>query len=590
MSETPNAHGSVLGNRYRLEDLLTEAPGGRFWRATDQVLARDVAVHVIDADDPRADTLLEAARTSAAVTDARILRVLDAARADGPDGVVYVVNEWGSGMSLDRMLAEGTLSPRRAAWVVKEVAEAIVDAHRHGIAHGRLIPENVMVTEAGSVKLIGFVIDSVIHHGHPTDASANEDEQDRDVVDLGALLYAALAGRWAGTPGSAVPAAPRDHGHLLRPRQVRAGVPRALDLICDRVLNAGPQAAAPGLHSAHEICAALSDYIGDPTGASRIDVAPTVLDPEATQATAPPVSAEPQATEAMHPDLGRPDERRRSPAPPPPLPDPEPRPLFAPERQDGAGAPSRRAWADPAAADDTRTRAVPASHRTSGGTGSLPPVWGPDAAADTAPPREVADSGKSWLKLAAIIAVCLALLVALVVAVKLGQGSGSEPEGQPSGSPATEKVGPISISAVSDFDPEGDPPEENPDEVPRATDGDPTTAWGTLTYRGNPKLGLLKSGVGLLVDLGSAQQVSAVHLTLLGEPTSLEVLAAPEGAGKPTSVDGLTKLGTVTDAGTDVVVKADQPVTTRYLVIWLTSLPPYPGGYKGRIAEITVRG
>ena len=60
------------------------------------------------------------------------------------------------------MLAEGPLSPRRAAWVVKEVAEAIATAHRNGVAHGRLLPENVMVTESGSVKLIGFVVDAVL--------------------------------------------------------------------------------------------------------------------------------------------------------------------------------------------------------------------------------------------------------------------------------------------------------------------------------------------------------------------------------------------------------------------------------------------
>ena len=46
--------------------------------------------------------------------------------------------------------------------MVKEVAEAIATAHRNGVAHGRLLPEKVMITEAGSVKLIGFVVDAVL--------------------------------------------------------------------------------------------------------------------------------------------------------------------------------------------------------------------------------------------------------------------------------------------------------------------------------------------------------------------------------------------------------------------------------------------
>ena len=90
----------------RLDDLLDDTDGARFWRATDTTLARSVAVHVLADTDPRADALLTAARTSALVTDGHLLRVLDAA---AEDGVVYVVNEWGSGVSLDQLLSEGPL-------------------------------------------------------------------------------------------------------------------------------------------------------------------------------------------------------------------------------------------------------------------------------------------------------------------------------------------------------------------------------------------------------------------------------------------------------------------------------------------------
>ncbi|HET9759914.1 MAG TPA: protein kinase family protein, partial [Nocardioidaceae bacterium] len=278
MAATPFGPGTVLAGRFTLDDLIGDTDGARFWRATDRTLARNVAVHVIAEDDERSESLLTAARTSALVTDGHLLRVLDAAREDG---VVYVVNEWGSGVSLDRLLEEGPLSPRRAAWVVKEVAEAIATAHRNGVAHGRLLPENVMITEAGSVKLIGFVVDAVLRGrtgrdqrrvtgGEPMSA------HESDVVNLGGLLYAALVGRWPGAEGSTVPPAPAEHGRPLRPRQVRAGVPRPLDAICERVLNAGNHAHAVPIETAHEVYAALSDYIGDPTGAPQYE-ATTVL-------------------------------------------------------------------------------------------------------------------------------------------------------------------------------------------------------------------------------------------------------------------------------------------------------------------------
>ena len=149
--------GTVLADRYRLDDLLTESAGARFWRATDTILARSVAIHAVPSDDPRAPGLLEAARVSATVTDPHLLRVLD---CDDDDGITWVVNEWGDGISLDLMLQQGTLPPSRAAWLTREVAEAIAAGHAQGVAHGRLNPEAVLVTHAGAVKLIGYVVDA----------------------------------------------------------------------------------------------------------------------------------------------------------------------------------------------------------------------------------------------------------------------------------------------------------------------------------------------------------------------------------------------------------------------------------------------
>ena len=222
--------GDVLADRYRLTDLLTESGGGRFWRAFDSVLQRDVAVHIIACDDERAPLLREAARTSATVLDRRMLRVLD---IDEAADRCFVVNEWGSGTSLDILLADGEpLSPTVAAWVVAEVADSVALAHEAGVAHGRLVPENVLIDHDGAVRLIGFAVDAALH-GLPSGRTST------DVVDLVGLLYAALTGRWAGVSRSKVTAAPLQHGHVLRPRQVRAGIPRTLDALCDHVLNRG---------------------------------------------------------------------------------------------------------------------------------------------------------------------------------------------------------------------------------------------------------------------------------------------------------------------------------------------------------------
>ena len=254
--------GDVLADRYRLVDLLSESGDGRFWRAHDRMLERHVAVHVIRADDDRAEALMGAARRSATVLDPRILRVLD---ADVTDKVCYVVNEWGWGASLD-IVATGTgpLGARRAAWLISEVADSIATAHQAGVPHGRLNPENVLIDRTGGVRIIGLCVDAALH-GVPDVDIAD------DVTDLAGLLYCALTARWAGQSGSIVTPAPREHSQVLRPRRVRAGIPRTLDSLCEEILHSEhtharhrEQERAPV--DARGIADYLADYVGDPTG------------------------------------------------------------------------------------------------------------------------------------------------------------------------------------------------------------------------------------------------------------------------------------------------------------------------------------
>ncbi|WP_370289320.1 hypothetical protein [Nocardioides sp.] len=278
---TSTRSGDVLAGRYRLIDLLTESGGGRFWRAHDTILERYVALHVIDEDDPRAPGLVEAARTSAAVLDPRVLRVLDAATEDGR---CFVVNEWGTGTSLDILVTHaGPLGPRRAAWLVADVADAIASAHAVGVAHGRLNPENVLIDRYGAVRLIGLCVDAALHGAVPGEVRG-------DLEDIGGLLYCALTATWPGPSGSIVPAAPREGGVVLSPRQVRAGVPGPLDVLwrefeCEgrhdrrRRRLADRLADHPDVGSAAAIAEQLRDFVGDPTGM-----------PEALARSIPPVN------------------------------------------------------------------------------------------------------------------------------------------------------------------------------------------------------------------------------------------------------------------------------------------------------------
>lgn len=573
--------GTMLGDRYRLEVLLTEHHGARFWRATDTILSRSVAVHTLASTDDRAQAVLDAARRSVTVNDAHFLRVLD---CDDDGEITWVINEWGQGMSLDLMLEQrGPLPVDRAAWLVHEVARAMANAHEGGLHHGRLNPEAVLVTEAGSVKVIGFVTHSAFEGPQPPDPTYGDlDNRERDVIDLAGLLYAALTGKWPGVSRSQVPAAPRDGRAPLRPRQVRAGIPRNLDLLCDRVLNKeGAQHALP-VETSQEIAAALSDFIGSPTGPiapihGPLDAASMHVEP--TRAIRLPLNGDPDATHAAAPPR---HEDTANLAPVEPFEQPEDRPLFAsaPRRvpQGAPVPPPARGFQQSHAPSSVSTTGT---HGTGTGSGAFWP-FEPDQEASGFSGRE----GTWSLRTAAVMAVVIALLAAVFFAVNYVSGGGSDDPENGRGGVVGQKV---DVVTAKDFDPESDDGSENPSTVGRAVDDDKSSGWRTVRYRRSPQLGNLKSGVGIVLDLGSERSLKSVSLEFGGKPTTFELYAAPEGTPAiPGDLAGLVQVGGGTATDTSFVVRPES-AKTRFLVVWLTSLPGVGGGdYRGEIRDVTV--
>ncbi|WP_114423595.1 protein kinase family protein [Nocardioides houyundeii] len=616
--------GDLLAGRYRMVDLLNETEGGWFWCAHDEVLQRQVAVHLIAAGDDREPALMDAARRSAALVDRRNLRVLD---ADRDDRVCFVVNEWGSGESLDNMLAQqGPLSPRRAAWLVAEVADTLAVAHAAGKAHGRLIPENVLVDENGQVRVIGFAVDAALHALPPHRIA-------EDVTDLAALLYAALTGKWPSRTPTRVEPAPQVAGHPLRPRQVRAGIPRPLDVLCDVVLSSADDGRPSGLtaglsglghRGTHDLTSAagIRDALEEFLGAAATGMLPvTGLAPQPAQDQSPSPAvpqrpehtttgpstngaASPQPsppagitelpTEAGMPVFHEGDEdvewlraRAHRPAPPPPFDTPAERPLFAPDPEEGE--PARRPRAPRPAPEgghywpwDTS-----AGHGTGHGTGHGLTGSG-SGVLRPVPPAEV--PGRGWLRLAMLVGFAALVLLIVVAAYQLGgmSGLGGGDGGSDDDSTAKQEtsLSPLTGLVADDFDPQGDPQEEYPELAPLAVDGDPATRWRTSTYDQQFGPGGLKSGVGLVLDLGKPQAVGEVAISVVGGSTDAQVYVTDTA---PTSLEGLAPAGTGSDPET-ITITLDPEVTGQFVTVWLTALPEAAGGFRGEIAEVEVRG
>lgn len=268
--------GDTLAERYVLhEAVATEGPAV-LWRAADEVLARQVAVKVLAAPNrvarQQAQLFLDAAVRSGRVSHPGLVRVYDAALEPRPgrgNDVAYVLGEWVDGEPLDVHLSRvGPLAAPDAADLLRQLADALTALHAGGLVHGRLHPGNVLVTPSGRVRLADAAVASAVH-GEPVPEAALREDVARDTRDLAAVLYALATGRWPGAltglPGGRLAAAPLADGHPLGARQLRAGVPRALDSVLHRGLEPARTPTLPPLRTP----AALADAADEAASESR---------------------------------------------------------------------------------------------------------------------------------------------------------------------------------------------------------------------------------------------------------------------------------------------------------------------------------
>jgi eukaryotic-like serine/threonine-protein kinase len=235
----------TVGDRYRLLECVAGDPEGPAvaWRAWDDVLNRPVTLTVVRPGGPAAGGFLAHAHAVSAVAHPSLARVWDA--VDEGDRA-YVVSEWVTGTPFTALLRDGALDADSAAGTVARVADGVAAAHGAGVAFGGVHPDHVVVTATGEVKLAQVVGDG---RAAVTD----------DVRGLGALLYGALTAHWPLAPtggAAALRPATTSSGHLLSPRQVRAGVPEDLSSLAVRALDQG---SPNGVRSA----AAMAGMLGD---------------------------------------------------------------------------------------------------------------------------------------------------------------------------------------------------------------------------------------------------------------------------------------------------------------------------------------
>jgi eukaryotic-like serine/threonine-protein kinase len=293
--------GRLLDRRYLIGPRVARGGMASVYEATDTRLDRLVAVKVmhpglgdalvapegVDAagDAPFAARFVREARASARLTHEHIVGVYD----QGEDnGTIYLVMEYVPGHTLrDVIREEAPLSPHRALALIDPVLSALAAAHRAGLMHRDVKPENVLIADDGRVKVADFglakavsadtqhtatggVLIGTVSYLAPELVVDGRADARADVYASGVVLYELLTGRKPHEGESPIQVAYKHvHEDVPPPSLAVAGIPDYVDALVARATardrDLRPADAGVFLHQVRRVRQALSaGVIDDP--------------------------------------------------------------------------------------------------------------------------------------------------------------------------------------------------------------------------------------------------------------------------------------------------------------------------------------
>ena len=253
-----------LSDRYELGEIIGFGGMSEVHLARDLRLHRDVAVKVLRADLARDPSFYlrfrREAQNAAALNHPAIVAVYDTGEATTASGPLpYIVMEYVDGVTLrDIVHNDGPMPPRLALEVIADACQALNFSHQHGIIHRDVKPANIMISDAGAVKVMDFGIARALadtgnsvtqtaavigtaQYLSPEQARGESVDARSDVYSLGCVLYEMLTGEPPFVGDSPVAVA---YQHVredpIPPSRKRAGISAELDAVVLKALTKNP--------------------------------------------------------------------------------------------------------------------------------------------------------------------------------------------------------------------------------------------------------------------------------------------------------------------------------------------------------------
>lgn len=300
------AVGKTLDGKYRVDGFLKRGGMGAVYRGTHLMLNKPVAIKLIKPElvssNDVVQRFLREARAAAHLSHPNIVTVHDLGQT--ADGMLYIAMELVDGSSLKEIIvSEGAWEPERALRLIKGVASALALAHRKGVVHRDLKPQNIMVSHDSDgnefPKLLDFGIAKTFeptspaltstgmvlgtpHYMSAEQAKGQPADRRSDLYALGVILYEMLVGK-VPFDDTSIPQILIKHlsEPPKPPSAMGANIPKELEALVLRCLEKDPERR---YQTAEELMVALD---GIPDTAAMEVPAPTIAATEVDPSTRP---------------------------------------------------------------------------------------------------------------------------------------------------------------------------------------------------------------------------------------------------------------------------------------------------------------
>lgn len=207
-----HADEHLVDGRYDVGNMLGAGGAAEVFLAYDKVLSRTVALKLLDRrlafEGSFAYRFEREACLAASFSHPNVVTVYDLGKTESCSP--YIAMEYvGGGTLKDLIGEEGPLEARHAARLALEVSRALEEAHRHGLIHRDIKPQNVLLTHDGEAKVADFGVAKVteatsftepgalvgtVHYLSPEQAAGQPLTPRSDLYSLGIVLYEMLSG------------------------------------------------------------------------------------------------------------------------------------------------------------------------------------------------------------------------------------------------------------------------------------------------------------------------------------------------------------------------------------------------------------